>query len=173
MDVPLHDGGQAVRPSQRRSTPDPETLRAQAADLLAAINDPATSDTARARAIEALLGAANGAAIRTPFTITLGKRTYFDEACFIDRDCVIDDLADVRVGAFTQIAAGVRILTADPATGTARPVRIGRNVWIGAGAVICPGVRIGDDAIVGAGTTVDQDVPEGATIAGTPPRIMV
>ena len=172
MDAPLHHGGQTVRNPARRGPQDPEALRAQALRLLAEINDPATTEPARSRALEALLGAANGAAIRPPFTVTLGRRTHFDEACFVDRDCVIDDMAEVRIGAFTQIAAGVQILTTD-ASGPARPVRIGRNVWIGAGAVIRPGVTIGDDAIVGAGTTVDQDVPDGATIAGTPPRIMI
>ncbi len=63
--------------------------------------------------------------------------------------------------------------TQDPPGSPAKPVRIGRNVWIGAGAVIHPGVTIGDDAIVGAGTTVTVNVPDGATIAGTPARIML
>jgi len=52
-----------------------------------------------------------------------------------------------------------------------RPVRIGRNVWIGGGAIILPGVTIGDDAIVGAGSVVTRDVPAGATVVGNPARV--
>jgi maltose O-acetyltransferase len=53
-----------------------------------------------------------------------------------------------------------------------RPIRIGRNVWIGGGAIILPGVTLGDDAIVGAGAIVTRDVPVGATVAGNPARPM-
>jgi maltose O-acetyltransferase len=51
-----------------------------------------------------------------------------------------------------------------------RPVRIGRNVWIGGGALILPGVSIGDDAVIGAGSVVTRDVPAGATAYGNPAR---
>jgi maltose O-acetyltransferase len=52
-----------------------------------------------------------------------------------------------------------------------RPVRIGRNVWIGAGAIILPGVSVGDDALLGAGSVVTHDVPAGATAYGNPARV--
>ncbi|MNN96997.1 Maltose O-acetyltransferase [compost metagenome] len=53
---------------------------------------------------------------------------------------------------------------------SARPIRIGRNVWIGGGAIVLPGVTIGDDAVVGAGSVVTRDVPAGATVVGNPAR---
>jgi len=52
-----------------------------------------------------------------------------------------------------------------------RPVLIGRNVWIGAGAIILPGVSIGDDALIGAGSVVTRDVPAAATAFGNPARV--
>jgi maltose O-acetyltransferase len=52
-----------------------------------------------------------------------------------------------------------------------RPVRIGRNVWIGAGAIILPGVSVGDDALIGAGSVVTRYVPAGATAFGNPARV--
>ena len=47
---------------------------------------------------------------------------------------------------------------------------IGRNVWIGAGAILLPGVTVGDDALIGAGSVVTRDVPAGATVVGSPAR---
>jgi maltose O-acetyltransferase len=51
-----------------------------------------------------------------------------------------------------------------------RPVRIGENVWIGGGAMILPGITIGDDAVIGAESVVTRDVPPGATVVGNPAR---
>jgi maltose O-acetyltransferase len=52
-----------------------------------------------------------------------------------------------------------------------KPVVIGANAWIGSGAIVLPGVRVGDDAIVGAGSVVTRDVPPGATAMGNPARV--
>ena len=80
----------------------------------------------------------------------------------------------------TQIATGVQILAADhprdPAVRASglefgRPIRIGRNVWIGAGAIILPRVTVGDDALIGADSIVTRDVPAGMTAVGNPARI--
>ncbi|MFG0288101.1 MAG: DapH/DapD/GlmU-related protein, partial [Rhodopirellula sp. JB044] len=86
----------------------------------------------------------------------------------------------VTIGDLTQIGPGVQILTPDhprdPGQRRAglefgRPVRIGSNVWIGGGALILPGVTVGDDAIVGAGAVVTRDVPPGAVMVGVPARV--
>jgi maltose O-acetyltransferase len=85
----------------------------------------------------------------------------------------------VTIGDMTQIGPGVQIVAADhPREAAARdaglengkPVIIGRNVWIGASAVILPGVTVGDDAIIGAGAIVTRDVAPGATVVGNPAR---
>ena len=54
---------------------------------------------------------------------------------------------------------------------SAEPITIGRNVWIGGGAIILPGVVVGDDAVIGAGSVVTRDVPAGATVFGNPARV--
>jgi maltose O-acetyltransferase len=168
MDGLGHSQGRPMR-SPRTAPPDPALTER----LLAEFNAPTTSEAARSKLLERLLFSANGAVVRAPLSVESGRRIHFDEACFVGENCRLQDVADIHVGSFTQIAAGVTILTQDPPGTPAKPVRIGRNVWIGAGAVIHPGVTIGDDAIVGAGTTVSVNVPDGATIAGTPARIML
>lgn len=168
MDSLAHSEGQAM-PSRRAPSPDP----AQTAHLLAEFNAPETPDAAREAILEKLVRSVNGAVVRPPLRVESGRRLHFDEACFVGENCTFQDLADITVGAFTQIAAGVTILTEDPPGSQAKPVRIGRNVWVGAGAVIRPGVTVGDDAIIGAGTVVAVDIPEGATVSGNPARIML
>lgn len=133
---------------------------------------------------EALLGerfaaVGEGATIRPPFHCDYGYNISLGRGVFLNFNCVILDVVEVVIGDGTQIGPGVQILTADHprdpverATGLewGKPIRIGRNVWIGAGALIMPGVTIGDDAIVGAGSVVTRNVPLGVTVVGNPAR---
>ena len=123
--------------------------------------------------------AGDGCVIRPPFHCDYGYNIRLGRGVFLNFNCVILDSVDIRIGDGTQIGPGVQILGADhPRDPTerrallefGRPVRIGANVWIGAGAIILPGVTIGDDCIVGAGSVVTRDVPAGVTVAGNPAR---
>jgi maltose O-acetyltransferase len=118
--------------------------------------------------------------VRPPFYCDYGYNITLGAGVFLNYNCIILDVVAVEIGDMTQIATGVQILTADhprdPAVRakgleSGRPVRIGRNVWIGAGAIILPGVTIGDDALIGAGSIVTRDVPAGATAVGNPARV--
>ncbi len=120
-----------------------------------------------------------GVDIRPPFHCDYGYNIRVGANVFINFNCVILDVVAVAIGEKTQIGPGVQILTADHPRDPVlraqmlefgRPVSIGANVWIGAGALILPGVRIGDDALIGAGSVVTRDVPPGCTVYGNPAR---
>jgi maltose O-acetyltransferase len=126
---------------------------------------------------ERLAAVGDGAVIRPPFHCDYGFNIRLGTGVFLNFNCVILDVVTVTIGARTQIAPGVQILTADHPrdaetrrTGLefGRPVHIGENVWIGAGALILPGVTIGDDALIGAGSVVTRDVPRFVLCAGNP-----
>jgi maltose O-acetyltransferase len=121
-----------------------------------------------------------GAVIRPPFHCDYGFNISLGTGVFLNFNCVILDVVEVTIGDRTQIGPGVQILTADHPRDEAgrasglefgRPVRIGRNVWIGGGAIILPGVSIDDGALIGAGSVVTRDVPAGATAFGNPARV--
>lgn len=120
-----------------------------------------------------------GVVIRPPFHCDYGYNIRLGRDVFLNFSCIILDVCEVEIGDLTQIGPGVQILTADHprdpgerARGVefGRPISIGRNVWIGGGAIILPGVNIGDDAVVGAGSVVTRDVAPGATVMGNPAR---
>ena len=120
-----------------------------------------------------------GAVIRPPFHCDYGYNIRLGRNVFLNFNCVILDVCEVEIGDLTQIGPGVQILTADHprdpgerARGVefGKPIVIGRNVWIGGGALILPGVTIGEDAVVGAGSVVTRDVASGATVMGNPAR---
>ncbi|MFV0280850.1 MAG: sugar O-acetyltransferase [Rhodoblastus sp.] len=117
--------------------------------------------------------------VRAPFHCDYGYNIRLGDGVFLNFNCVFLDSVLIEIGAGTQIGPNVQIYGADhprdPAQRRAglefgQPVKIGANVWIGGGAIILPGVNVGDDAIIGAGAVVTRDVPAGATVAGNPAR---
>lgn len=137
----------------------------------------ATEQLALLRELMAEVGA--GVAIRPPFFCDYGTNIFLGEGVYLNFNCIVLDVMPVHIGAGTLIGPNVQILTADHprdaqerAAGLefGRSVVIGRNVWIGAGAIILPGVTVGDDAIIGAGSVVTRDVAIGCTVAGNPAR---
>lgn len=150
--------------------------------LLRAYNSTGADEPERRAAILAeLLGTiGEGVVIRPPFHCDYGYNIRLGRGTFLNFGCIILDVVAVELGDQCQVGPAVQILTADhPRDPALRrqgyesgvPVRIGRNVWIGAGAIILPGVSVGDDAIIGAGSVVTRDVPPGATAMGNPARI--
>ncbi len=120
-----------------------------------------------------------GASIRPPFHCDSGYNIRLGSGVFLNFNCVILDVVQVTIGDEAQIGPAVQIVTADhprdPEPRRAgfefgKPIHIGRHVWIGGGAIILPGITIGDDAIVGAGAVVTRDVPAGATVVGNPAK---
>jgi len=130
--------------------------------------------------LERFAAVGEGATIRPPFHCDYGFNISLGAGVFLNFNCVILDVVAVTIGDKTQIGPGVQILTADHPRGIAereaglefgRPIHIGRNVWIGGGAIILPGITVGDDAIIGAGSVVTRNVPPGATVVGNPARV--
>jgi maltose O-acetyltransferase len=100
---------------------------------------------------------------------------------FVNFGCVILDPAEVRIGDDVFLAPYVQLATAthpvDPdervrGRELARPIRIGNRVWLGAGAIVCPGVTIGDGSTIGAGSVVVRDIPAHVVAAGNPCRVL-
>jgi len=120
--------------------------------------------------------------LRPPFHCDYGFNIRLGTGVFMNFNCVILDVTHVTIGDRTQIGPMVHIYAADhprdPAQRRAgfelaRPVRIGSDVWIGGGVIILPGVTVGDNAIIGAGSVVTRDVAPGATVAGNPARSII
>jgi maltose O-acetyltransferase len=121
----------------------------------------------------------DGAEIRPPFHCDYGFNIHLGARAFLNFNCVILDVMAVTIGDGTQIGPAVQIYAADHPRDPAqrrqglelgKPVHVGRNVWIGGGAIILPGVTVGDDAVIGAGSMVTRNVPAGATVVGNPAR---
>lgn len=117
--------------------------------------------------------------IEAPFHCSYGVNVHLGEGVYLNAGCTLLDSASITIGTGTMIGPGAQILTADHhrdiekrRNGIERglPVSIGKDVWIGAGAIILPGVTLGDGVIVGAGAVVTKDVGEGQRVAGVPAR---
>jgi maltose O-acetyltransferase len=165
----------------RPGAPDIQAEQAATTDWLARYNATLAWPRERRHALlaERLAEVGAGAVIRPPFHCDYGFNIRLGADVFLNYNCVILDVVAVTIGAGTQIGPAVQIYAADHPRDAAqrraglecgRPVVVGRHVWIGGGAIVLPGVTIGDDAIVGAGSVVTRDVPPRATVVGNPAR---
>ncbi|AOY01093.1 sugar O-acetyltransferase [Jeongeupia sp. USM3] len=150
-------------------------------ELLRRFNDWHTDDDARAAIIAELFGNAGDVRILPPLTVARGRDFSFGHKVFINCGAMLSGGAPVRIGAHTLIGPNVHIhATTHPVDPTerqrwafwAKPITIGENVWIGAGAVICAGVTIGDHSVIGAGAIVTRDVPACVLAAGNPAQVV-
>ena len=115
-----------------------------------------------------------------PFYTAGGRRIRVGHKVFINQCCTIYDLGGVQIGDLAMIGPNVSLITTGHAMAPAqrrktiesRPIVIGRNVWIAAGATILGGVTVGDNAVVGAGAVVTCDVPPNTFVAGAPARVV-
>jgi maltose O-acetyltransferase len=156
-------------------------LRAQA--LLAQFNTTAAdAEQGRRQILGQLLAHVGESTVIKPvfrcdygFNISVGDRT------FINYDCIFLDCNLISIGQDVQIGPGVHIYTAThPVEAQARrsgheyalPVGIGDAVWLGGGSIICPGVTIAENTVVGAGSVVTRDLPANVVAAGNPCRVL-
>lgn len=170
--------GQLYRAGDPEIQADQQSAKAWMVRYNAALG--ATADERRELLRERFAAVGTGAVIRPPFHCDYGYNISLGDDVFLNFNCVILDVVAVSIGAGTQIGPAVQIYTADhprdpevrrSGAEFGRPIAIGRNVWIGGGAIILPGVTIGDDAIIGSGSVVTRDVPRGATALGNPARV--
>ena len=119
--------------------------------------------------------------IVSPFFCDYGYNIEIGENFFMNMDCVILDGAKVTFGDNVFIAPGCGFYTAGHPLDVERrnagleyalPIRVGNNVWIGAGVCVLPGVTIGDNTVIGAGSVVTKDIPSGVLAAGNPCRVI-
>jgi maltose O-acetyltransferase len=162
---------------------DPE-IAADAARALALthrINSADPTDRGQLRSLfTELLGAyGEDSEIRPPFHCDYGYQTTVGARSFVNFGLVCLDVATVTIRDDVQIGPGVQLLTATHPLEAgprrdkweaAEPIMIGDNVWLGGGVIVCPGVTIGANTVVGAGSVVVHDLPEGVLAVGSPAR---
>jgi maltose O-acetyltransferase len=118
--------------------------------------------------------------LQPPFFCDYGTNIFLGKKCFFNFNCVILDVCRVTIGDHTLFGPAVQIYTAThPINAVLRrsqesgkPITIGSDVWVGGGAIICPGVTIGSRCVIGAGSVVTRDIPDDVFAAGNPCRVL-
>ena len=136
----------------------------------------------RSQLLRELLGTVGSSIeIEPPFYCDYGYNIHAGDGFYMNFGCVILDCCPVHIGNKVLCGPSVQIYTAThPTDPEARlsglefaiPVRIGNNVWIGGGAIICPGVTIGDNTTIAAGSVVVKDIPASVVAGGNPCRVI-
>ena len=143
--------------------------------------DPADTD-ARVALLRDLFGdVGDGSWVEAPLFCDYGTQVHLGARVYVNGGCFFLDAAPITLGDDVQLGPGVQLLTSDHpcdaaerAAGleSARPISIGARSWLGGGVIVLPGVDIGRDAIIGAGSVVTRSVPPGVTAAGNPCRVI-
>jgi maltose O-acetyltransferase len=163
---------------------DPELVaaRGRARDLCQQLNATREVEKAKRRRILRDLFGKGGDAVwmQPPFYCDYGTNIELGERVFFNFNCIVLDACRVRIGDFTLCGPAVQIYTPrHPFSADHRrreefgkPIDIGSDVWVGGGAIILAGVSIGSRTVIGAGSVVTRDVPEGVFAAGNPCRVI-
>ncbi|MEU7471783.1 sugar O-acetyltransferase [Streptomyces sp. NPDC044984] len=162
---------------------DPEIARRlQRAMRLAARYQAAYPENpAEARPIltELLASVGEGVEVRPPLHVDYGSNISIGARTFVNYNLTALDVARITIGEDCQIGPNVQLLTpthpVEPQPRrdkleAALPITIGDNVWLGGGAIICPGVTVGDNSVIGAGAVVTKDIPANVVAVGNPAR---
>ena len=157
--------------------------RRRARDLCKSLNDSHDNELElRSQILQNLFGSTGAdVLIEPPFYCDYGSNIFLGNKVYFNFNCIILDPAAVMIGSNVLVGPAVQIYTAThPMRASerskylefARPVNIGSDVWIGGGAIICPGVHIGSRSVIGAGSVVAQEIPADVFAAGNPCRII-
>ncbi len=156
--------------------------RERARDLCQALNATRERDQDERRRLLRALFATGGDSVwmQPPFFCDYGANIELGTRVFFNFNCVVLDVCRVRIGDYTLFGPAVQILTAMHPLDAAlrrqqefgKPVDIGSDVWVGGGAIVCPGVTIGSRTVIGAGSVVTRDVPGDVLAAGNPCRVI-
>jgi len=162
---------------------DPELVAArfEARRLTARLSALDPADIAgRGAVVRALLGRIGpGSWVEAPFFCDYGAHIRLGARVFVNMGCVFLDAALITLGDDVQLGPGVQLLTSDHPRDasarasrleSARPISIGARAWLGGGVVVLPGIEIGEDAVIGAGSVVTRSVAAGVVAAGNPCR---
>jgi galactoside O-acetyltransferase len=169
-----------------RRTPESAAMVAEvrrAMGITARLNRLAYDDAAQIRALFGeLIGQDldDGFCLIPPFYCTGGRDTRVGRKVFINQNCTLYDLGGVDIGDEVMIGPNVSLITSSHPIAPsqrrdavlAKPIVIGRNVWIAAGVTIIGGVTVGENAVVAAGAVVTRDVPSNTLAAGNPARVV-
>ncbi len=143
--------------------------------------DPDESEQVEELLAELLGAIGEDTHIRPPFFCDYGYQTTIGARTFANFGLVCLDVAPVTIGDDVQIGPNVQLLTpthpVEPGPRRDKweagaPITIGDNVWLGGGAIVCPGVSIGANTVVGAGAVVTRDLPANVVAVGNPARVV-
>lgn len=156
--------------------------RERARDLCQRLNATGELDQEIRRALLCELFGRGGDSVwmQPPFYCDYGYNILLGERVFFNFNCVVLDVCPVTIGDFTLFGPAVQIYTATHPMNAAlrrtqefaKPIAIGSDVWVGGGAILCPGVTVGSRTVIGAGSVVTKDLPEGVFAAGNPCRVI-
>ena len=162
---------------------DPELMaeRSRCRSFLRTYND-AVDAQSRSVLLRELLGrAGDGATVESPLLCDYGYNISVGAGTFVNYGAIILDVAPVVIGDHVQIGTAVQILAADhprdphlrrSGAECGSPVTIEDNVWIGSGVIVCPGVTVGANSVIGAGAVVTRAIPPDVVAAGNPCRVI-
>ena len=179
----MHSEREKMLAGELYDAQDPELVagRDRARELCARINASSVDDPQRREMLRQLFGAGGDSVyVTSPFFCDYGVNIELGEKVYFNFNCVLLDVCRIRIGSFTLLGPAVQVYTPLHPMDAAlrrrqeygRPVDIGSDVWIGGGAIVLPGVTIGDRAVIGAGSVVTRDVPAGVFAAGNPCRVI-